>query len=292
MKTIRINRSISMSIIQDKRPSPIAGLWYSANKEQLSQEIDAYIKKVELPELDGEVIALIAPHAGHRYSGQTAAYAFKCVLGKSYDLVVIVSPFHSFHPSELITTAHAAYVTPLGELPVDHDTLSLLEDKLKEKGQHITKIKKDNEHSLEIELPFLQRALMGEFKLLPIMVHTKSQDIVEALGCALAETIAGKPALLVASTDLSHFYPEEVASRLDAFMLQQMESFSPSGVLEAENSGTGFACGAGALASVLWASKVLGADTVKILHHSTSGEQTGDYSSVVGYGSAVVLRNQ
>ena len=106
----------------------------------------------------------------------------------------------------------------------------------------------------------------------------------------LAETLRGRNALLVASTDLSHFYTQKEALSFDTEMLRRIESFSPEDVFCAEEERKGFACGLGALTAVLWAARELGADTVKVLHHATSGDVTGDYSSVVGYGAAVVMK--
>lgn len=280
-----------MSKVSDQRPSPIAGLWYSGSRERLSQQIENYLESAVIPDLPGEVIALVAPHAGHRYSGRTAGHAFKTIKGKSFERVVVVSPYHSYHASQLLTSAHKAYVTPLGDVPIDEGAVEKLEQNLMEVSDlQLTRIAQDGEHSLEIELPFLQCALVNDFKLIPLMVHSQSADLSRKLGAALAATVKDSSTLLVASTDLSHFYPEEVAARLDTVMLQQIEQLSPEGVLEAEREGRGFACGAGAVAAVLYASKALGANTVRILHHSTSGEETGDYSSVVGYGAAVVMK--
>ena len=241
--------------------------------------MDQYILDAKIPPLDGEVMAIIAPHAGHRYSGKTAGHAFRCVLGSSHDLVAVISPFHSYTSQPLLTTAHEAYQTPLGPVWVDRDAVNNLNQVLfKESGQKMQPLADDEEHSLEIELPFLQRAVAGEFKLLPIMVHTHSEEILKGLGKALASTLGDRTSpLMVASTDLSHFYPEQVANQLDMEMLAQIASFSPEGVLKAEKQGTGFACGAGAVAAVLWAAKLLGAKQVITLHHSTSADQTGDH---------------
>jgi AmmeMemoRadiSam system protein B len=148
----------------------------------------------------------------------------------------------------------------------------------------------DQEHSLEIELPFLQRALGADFKLLPVMVRAQSAEVSKQLGAALAETLRGRNALLVASTDLSHFYTQTEALSFDTEMLRRIESFLPEDVFCAEEERKGYACGLGALVAVLWAAKNLGGDTVKVLRHATSGDVTGDYSSVVGYGAAVVLK--
>lgn len=282
-----------MERISDLRPSPIAGQWYEGNPQKLIQEIDRYIADAKLPEIRGEVVAVIAPHAGHRYSGQTAGYAFAAVSGQARPLVAVVSPLHSFSHHALVTSAHMAYQTPLGEVEIDKQALHRLTQNLRRAGgEQLFALANDREHSLEIELPFLQRALHGPFTLLPVMVHTHDEGVLKQLGMALAQTLKDRDCLLVASTDLSHFYSQNVARRLDAEMLRQMAEFSPEGILAAERKGSGFACGAGAVAAVLWAARELGANKVEILHHSTSGEVTGDFDSVVGYGAGVIIKKR
>jgi len=282
-----------MTTISDLRPSPLAGTWYDANPQRLIRLVDEYIDQAELPDLEGEVIGVIAPHAGHRYSGPVAGYAFAAVRGLTPELVAVISPMHQAYPQPLITTAHAAYATPLGNTPVDQPALKDLSGRLQTRlGYGLSPIAYDQEHSLEIELPFLQRALGNSFSLLPVMVRQVDPRTSRALGAALAETLAGRKALLVASTDLSHFYTQPEANVLDGEMLKQIESFSPDALFETEAQGKGFACGLGALAAVLWAAKELGADKVRILNHATSGDITGDYSSVVGYGAAVLLKTK
>ncbi len=280
-----------MSVNLDIRPSPIAGQWYPGDPIKLSSTVDRYIQAAMLPELEGEVVAIITPHAGHLYSGPVAGYAFASVLGVKPDLVAVISPMHYPYDQPLITTAHDAYETPLGIIPVDADAVQELSDALeKELGFGLSRVCRDQEHSLEIELPFLQRAIEHEYKLLPVMVRDQSRRVTRGLGKCLANVLSGRKALLVASTDLSHFYPQRIAESLDAEMLRCIESFDPEAVILAEEQGRGFACGRGALAAVLWAAKDLGADTVKILKHATSADVTGDTSQVVGYGAAVVLR--
>lgn len=278
-------------MIAEVRPSPIAGTWYSADPQRLARQVDAYLSAAILPALDGEVIGLISPHAGHRYSGRTAGYAFRAVQGLHFDLVAVISPLHGYFPHDLLTTAHKAYGTPLGPVWVDQSAVEALNDDLGQiSGKQLERISNDSEHSLEIELPFLQRALEGEFQLLPVMVRSQKKATARALGEALDRVLAGKRALLVASTDLSHFYPQAAAERFDATMLKQIEDFSPDGIFRAEESGTGFACGFPAVAAVLWAARGLGGNVVKVLHHSTSADETGDTSQVVGYGAAAILK--
>lgn len=280
-----------MNEIAQVRPSPIAGTWYSGDPDQLRQQIDHFLASANLPEIEGQVTAIIAPHAGHRYSGRTAGYAFATVLGQDRELVTLVSPMHAAYPANLLTSAHRAYRTPLGLVPIDQPALAQLDEILTQDGMQLTPVANDKEHSLEIELPFLQRALRTEFKLLPIMVRSQSPLVARRLGHALAQVMQGRNGLLVASTDLSHFYPEELAQKLDEEMLRRIRSFSPDDLFTAERTGLGFACGVAAVAAVLWAARELGASVVDILHHSTSGDETGDYASVVGYGAAVVLKH-
>jgi len=149
----------------------------------------------------------------------------------------------------------------------------------------------DKEHALEIELPFLQRVLSNDFKLLPIMVRAQEAEVARKLGLALGQVLKDQHALLVASTDLSHFYDQHTAKRFDAEMLKRFELFDPESIFEAEHTGKAFACGHAAVATVLWAARELGANKVQTLHHATSGDVTGDFSSVVGYGAAVILRS-
>jgi AmmeMemoRadiSam system protein B len=189
----------------------------------------------------------------------------------------------------LLSSAHTAYATPLGEIHIDKECLSQLENQLSGTIA-IERIREDQEHALEIELPFLQRVLSHPFQLLPLMVREQTRSVTEHLGHALAYVLKGKNVILVASSDLSHFYPAPVAENLDRAMLTRIESFDPDGVLNAETEGIGFACGRGAIAAALWATKDLGADRVKSLAYAHSGEVTGDLQSVVGYGAAVIYR--
>ena len=280
-----------MAGFSEVRPSPIAGMWYEGNPTQLTLEIEDFMAAAYVPEIDGEIIGLVAPHAGHLYSGSTAGYAYRTVLGKHFDIVAVISPLHKYFPAPILSSAHGYYETPLGKVAIDRDALDQLNTYLgEEEPLKITAIANDDEHSIEIQLPFLQRALEGPFTLLPVMVRRRDATLARALGNSLSRVLNGRRALLVASTDLSHFYSIEVAERLDREMLRQIDSFSAEGVLQAEDMGSGYACGAAAVASVLNAAAELGATDVKILHYTTSAEQTGDFSSVVGYGAAAIYK--
>ena len=273
------------------RPSQIAGLWYEGEPKALVRAVDSYMEQAQLPEIEGEVMGAVAPHAGHRYSGPVAGYAFAAMRGLAPKLVAVLSPFHNYHPAPLLTTAHDAYATPLGEVAVDRAAVDKVHAALKtELGFGLTPIANDPEHSLEIELPFLQRALAAGWSLLPIMVRAQDADVCHKLGDTLAMVLQDADAVLVASTDLSHYYEQKAALALDRAMLEPLEEFDPERTFDVERSGRGYACGLGALASVMWAARALGANTIQVLRHATSGDVTGDYSAVVGYGAAVILK--
>ena len=277
----------------DIRPSPIAGKWYEADPETLAHTVDQYLEDAQLSALDGDVMGVIAPHAEHHYSGAVAGYAFSALRGRRPDLVAVIGPMHHPYSQPLITTMHDAYYTPLGNVPVDKTALSDLDVILKsEVGFGLTPIANDAEHSLEIELPFLQRIFQHKWTLLPIMVRALDSRVSEGLGKSLATVLRDKNFVFVASTDLSHFFKQEAALTYDRAMLNEIESFNPEGAFDLDRAGKGYACGLGAFTSVLWACRKLGADKVKVLRHATSANVTGDYSSVVGYGAAAILKSK
>ena len=276
----------------DLRPSPIAGQWYEGDPDTLAQAVDQYLDGAQLPKLEGDVLGVIAPHAGHRYSGDVAGYAFSALRGLRPDLVVVVGPMHHPYTQPLLTTTHAGYFTPLGNIPVDKTALNDLDVLVKsELGFGFTPVANDPEHSLEIELPFLQRVFQHSWKLLPIMVRALDEKVSEGLGNTLATVLRDKNFVIVASTDLSHFFKQDAALAYDRAMLGEIEAFNPVGAFDLEHARKGFACGLGAFTAVLWACKKLGADKVKVLRHATSANVTGDFSSVVGYGAAVILKS-
>lgn len=270
------------------RPSTIAGTWYSDRPAQLTHDLQTYLDQNQVQPPPGQVWGIVAPHACYHYSGRVAAYAFNCLVGLHPDLVVIISPLHQAYTAPLLTTAHQAYQTPLGMVEVDTLAIRALDQALRFRLDcSLTPVFYDTEHSVEIELPFLQY-LLGEFQLLPIMLHDQSPALIETLGQALAETVQGQSVLFVASSDLSHFYPQERACKYDDRLLQQLEGFNPQGVLDVEAEGVGFACGRGAIAATLWATQALGANRVTVLNHATSGDVSGHLGAVVGYGAAVI----
>ncbi len=272
------------------RPSPIAGTWYPGNPGRLRQTVDDFFSQVDTAVPPGKILGIVVPHAGYRYSGQVAAHAFACLKGLRPNLAVIVSPLHQMYHASLLTTAHEAYETPLGVVEVDRTAVEQVHQALQKLGMGLTAVAHDHEHALEIELPFLQQVL-GSFKLLPIMIRNQTPTVVQALAQVLAQTLTGQNAILIASSDLSHFYPQPLAAEFDGEILRRLAEFDPQGILNAEEEHAGFACGRGAIATVLWAAEALGANQVNILNYATSGDATGKYDSVVGYGAAVIWQN-
>ncbi len=282
---------IAVAEKMDIRPSPIAGTWYPGDAESLAISIDQYLHDVEPRDIKGKIIGLIVPHAGHRYSGNVAAQAFRLILGHQLEVVVILSPLHTYTDEPILISAHEAYATPLGIVPIDQELVNKFESTLEQdQGLELGRLRNDREHSLEIELPFIQRCIESSYTLVPIMLREQSARAGKSVGETLAHLLQGRRCLIVASSDLSHFYPHDVAKQFDRKILEQLEHFNPEGLIAAEEQGLGFACGRGAIAAALWAARGLGADRVEVLKHATSGDITGDFDSVVGYGSAVIYQ--
>jgi len=289
--------------MDDLRPSPIAGRWYPGQANDLRRVVDNYLAAAPPPEAQAaamppadHVAGLLAPHAGLIYSGPVAAYAFRAVQGARIDVVAVVCPSHFHADGPALTSGHQGYVTPLGVVAVDRAAIDQLRAELGTSlglppVRALVNIRNDQEHAIEIELPFLQRSLGAEFSLLPIMLRDQSDGMALALGQALARSLAGRRALLVASSDLSHYFAQARAEQLDAEMLRQVEAFDPNGVLATQAAGRGQACGPGAIAAVLWAARALGADQARVVRHATSGDVSGDFDQVVGYGAAVMWKN-
>jgi len=281
-----------MTTLSNIRPSPLAGRWYPANPKKLAESVDGYIQAAQTPEIKGEILALVSPHAGHLYSGPVAGYAFKSIASLHPELVVILSPFHQYHTGAILTSGHQAYQTPLGEIPIDRESIEFVNRSFQEKtGVELSEVQNDTEHAVEIILPFLQRALKSEFSILPLMLRQQDPDLMQSLGEVLAELMLSRKGLLVASTDLSHFQTARKANQLDQTIIQGIQSMDPENLYQAQQENKGSACGLGALAAVIWAVKTSGSATAHILNYAHSGDITGDNTSVVGYTSAVLTRD-
>lgn len=235
-----------------------------------------------------KVLGLLAPHAGYRYSGEVAAHAYSALAPEGHPIVVVLAPFHAFHEAPLLVSSHDGYQTPLGPVPIDKEMIARLNTALlAHNGHGLTPISGDVEHAVEIQLPFLQHVL-GEFPLVPIMLAHQNPRTVADLAESLMEVLGDKETLLIASSDLSHYYPQHLAVLLDREMLRRVERLDPEAVMVAESDGVGYACGKGAIAAMLLVARASGAEHVDVLSYRTSGDVTGDFDSVVGYAAATV----
>ncbi|MER3524323.1 MAG: AmmeMemoRadiSam system protein B [Ignavibacteria bacterium] len=268
------------------RPPAVAGKFYPAHPQQLQQMIATLLAEAEPVVVPGRIRGIIAPHAGYMYSGLTAAHAYKLLRGERYETVVVVSPSHWEYFRGVSVYPGDAYETPLGKIPVDTE----LRDALSTASESVlvAEVGHRAEHALEVQLPFLQETLpAGSFRVLPLVVGDQKRDICFALGNALAGALQDRNALLVASTDLSHYYPASVADRLDAVMIHDVAAFDFEQLMIDLETRRTEACGGGPTVAVMIALHELGIQKMKVTHRSTSGDMTGDYSSVVGYLSAV-----
>jgi AmmeMemoRadiSam system protein B/AmmeMemoRadiSam system protein A len=274
--------------MKEIREPALAGSWYPGDPEILSRDVKRYLENAKKEKVDGEIVALVSPHAGYMYSGQVAAYAYKLIEGKSFDTVVVVGPSHRFLFKGASLWDRGGFRTPLGVVPVDDE----LSKKLMEKRKKIRFIPEahNQENSLELQIPFLQTVLKS-FKLVPIAMEPDwSWETCQYLASAIAETVKGKRVLLVASTDLSHFYTYNIAVELDKIFLNHIERFDVEGLNRDLKNNRTEACGGGPVVTIMLAAKMLGANHGKVLKYANSGDVTGDRSRVVGYAAAVFYK--
>jgi AmmeMemoRadiSam system protein B/AmmeMemoRadiSam system protein A len=270
------------------RPAALAGSWYQGSADSLRAEVGRYLEKAAGPEKRGTPMALIVPHAGHRWSGQAAAYAYKSVQGKSFRRIFVLAPNHRVPLSGAAVPEATAFATPLGEIPLDTEVAEKLAG---QPGIAMDDRPHGPEHSIEIQLPFLQVALKPGFKLVPVLVG----EITAAEARQLADKIrpwVGADDLVLASSDFTHYganfgyYPfrddvENNLKKLDFGALDEIRKLSPEG-LAAYKARTGItACGHNPIMVLL--ALLPSSSEVALMHYDTSGRQTGDFSSSVSY---------
>ncbi len=274
--------------MKEIREPALAGSWYPGDPEILSRDVKRYLENAKKEKVDGQIVALVSPHAGYMYSGQVAAYAYKLVEGMAFDSVIVVGPSHRFAFKGASLWAEGGFRTPLGVVPIDAE----LSKKLMEKRKEIRFVPEahQQENSLELQIPFLQTALKS-FKLVPIAMEPDwSLETCQYLASAIAETVKGKNILLVASTDLSHFYTYKIAVELDRIFINHIERFNAEGLNRDLKSSRVEACGGGPVVTIMLAAKALGANKGRVLKYLNSGDVTGDRGSVVGYAAGVFYK--
>jgi AmmeMemoRadiSam system protein B/AmmeMemoRadiSam system protein A len=274
--------------MKEIREPAVAGAFYPDKPEVLSRDVKKYLENAKKEKIEGEIVALVSPHAGYMYSGQVAASAYRLVEEKTFDSVVVVAPSHRVNFKGASLYDRGGYRTPLGVVPVDTE----LSKKMMERRKEIQFLPEahSQEHSLEVQIPFLQVALKS-FKLIPIVMEPYwNWETCQSVASAIAETVKGKKVLLVASTDLSHFYTYHIAVEMDKIFLNYIERFDVEGLNRDLKSSRTEACGGGAVVTIMLAAKMLGANHGKVLKYANSGDVTGDRGRVVGYGAAVFYK--
>ena len=279
-----------------RRPSQ-AGMFYAGNPEDLKKQIEeCFLHKLgpgKIPKVvkDGprKIIGLICPHAGYMYSGPVAAHAYhRLALDGKPEVFVIMGPNHMGYGSAIALMNEGVWRTPLGDIEIDYETASriLRVSELIDIDETAHKY----EHSIEVQLPFLQYLYGSEFRFVPIVFLMQDLKSSQEVGKALAKALEGRNAVIIASTDMTHYEPHEQASRKDKLALSAVEKMNEEEFYSIIESYRVSACGYGPVAALIVASRLLGAKKAEILCYKTSGDVVGDYSSVVGYASACFTR--
>jgi AmmeMemoRadiSam system protein B len=266
--------------------------WYSASGSQLRTEVEGYLVEAAGEPNPAGLIGLVAPHAGHLFSGHVAGAAFAGLRPGAFKTVVLLGPDHRGAAKGHIASLEVdLWRTPLGDILVAWEVLQALQD-----GIELTLLQTDEEHSLEIELPFLQLTL-EQFRLAPLMIGDPSPQTCRRLGQALVKALNTAQAgstLFVASSDLSHFFQDDTARRLDRTTLQFILDLNADGLLDhvedGRRQGRPLACGAGPIATMIHAAKTLGAARTQLLKYATSADVHPRKDQVVGYAAVAIRR--
>jgi AmmeMemoRadiSam system protein B len=272
------------------RPAAVSGTWYPGTRGALTREVDEYLSAVPaLPPF--AVQAVIAPHAGIMFSGPVAAYAYKAAAAAApYDVIALVGPSHFSAFEGVAVYPGRAFETPLGLSSIDAEGVTAM---VASPVVNTLAAPHAREHSLEMQLPFLRR-LLPDVPIVPMLMGFQRRETIHALADILATAFAGRRALLVASTDLSHYLDAVTAATRDARVQSHVAALDPEGLLDLMESypehdrGQFVACGAGPAIAVVMAARTLGATDARILKYAHSGEISGDMTRVVGYMAAAM----
>jgi MEMO1 family protein len=273
-----------------RRPA-VAGQFYPSDPKELSELIDAcYTHRLgpgrapPANATDADFVAVVCPHAGYVYSGPVAAHSYLHVSSmRKPELIVVVAPNHYGIGSGVSTFSEGEWETPLGRMRVDAAASQKLTGLCE-----VVSIDPDAhrlEHSLEVQLPFLQRIFGDSVPFLPVSLVFQDPETTSALGEALAGVVKGKRAILVASSDLTHYESAASAREKDTALIQQVLKMNVDGFYSTLERFEVTACGYGAIATVMHAASALGLKKAELLKYASSGETTGDNLQVVGYGA-------
>ena len=272
------------------RAPAVSGMFYPGNPKTLKRDIERYLSEAVLDPIAGDIVGIISPHAGYMYSGPVAAYGYKAIAGCEYDTVIVIAPSHRKFFEGAAAIEKGGYRTPLGVVEVDEETAGMILKKSSAVKSNIDVHKE--EHSLEVQIPFLQ-IILKSFKIVPLIMGTQDFLTCEALSAGIYETLknSGKKILIVGSTDLSHYYSYAHAVELDGVVTKHLDDFDMEGLVTDLGEDKCEACGAGPMITAMMLSRKSGANQGKVLKYANSGDITGDKSTVVGYVSAVFYEN-
>jgi hypothetical protein len=292
-------RAASGAAEQQKIRQPaVAGAFYPADPKELSQMIDEMLAKAAPPPVDGEILAAVAPHAGYPYSGPVAAWTYAAIKdssrGHKYSRVVVIAPSHYVGFDFTSVYDGDAYATPLGVIPVDKEFAQRLAKmsstmQLSEKGHQSTQ--DAPEHSVEVELPWLQKVL-GNFELVPVVMGDQSYESSRALGVALAKMLRDDhDTLVLASSDLSHYHIYDEAETIDHKTLHALQAWDYFSMSRNFESRVWEACGGAPIVAAMIYAERRGANQAEVLRYANSGDITGDKSRVVGYSADLFIKS-
>ena len=276
-------------MVKVRRPTQ-AGAFYEGTPDALKLQIEKCFKDKlgpgELPRVvktgPRSVIGLICPHAGYMFSGPVAAHAYyKLAVDGKPDVVVLLGPNHTSLGSGLAIMNDGVWRMPLGDVEVDRETANQIVQE--SRIVDIDDSAHSHEHSIEVQLPFLQYLYGSAFKIVPICFLMQDLSSAREVGQAVAKVLLGKKAVIIASSDMTHYEPQVSAERKDRKALEAIEAMDEVGFQSAVETYNITACGHGPIAALITAAKALGGREAKLLCYETSGDVIGDRSSVVGY---------
>jgi AmmeMemoRadiSam system protein B len=261
------------------RKAAVAGSWYPGSASALAAAVDRHLSTVDTG-VAGDLLALVAPHAGLMYSGPVAAHAYHLLRGREFEVAVLVGPSHFVAFEGVSIYPSGGFETPLGIASIDADCAQALLAPATMVREHPAAHAR--EHSLEMQLPFLQH-LAPAVPIVPLVMGHQTSSTARGLGDALAAALRGRRALLIASTDLSHYHDAATAADLDRVVIDCVARFDADALQAALDARPDHACGGGPTVAVMRAARLLGARDAVVLDYADSGDVSGDKSAVVGY---------
>lgn len=271
-------------IMNNIRQPAVAGLFYPSDSNELRAEIQNMLAYAETKPVDAKIFGIISPHAGYIYSGRTAAYGFNLLKNKNYNKVIIISPSHREYFSGSSIYNGNAYKTPLGVVEVDKE----LAKKIIEGSKSIFFGMEGHrqEHAIEVQIPFLQTVLK-DFKIVPIVMGDQGKVFVDELAEQISKAV-DEETVIVASSDLSHFYTKQKAFELDSVVAKHISNFNFEKLQDDLEHRKCEACGGGPIVVLMKTADLLDKKKSILLNRSDSGDVSGDNSEVVGYLSAAI----